>query len=96
MFGDLSTRKWGLFWVSLVRKRGNLVTGHLNTFSLGGGMNGVGIEMSLEKKPWQLTSASGGEVWSFSLLHSVFVFNFYSGMIPKWYHLCLVGVLDWR
>lgn len=42
VFGDLSTRKWGLFWDSVVRKRGSLITGHLNTFRLGVGRNGVG------------------------------------------------------
>ena len=41
VFGDLSTRKWGLFWDSVVRK-GLLMTGHLNTFRLGVGRNGVG------------------------------------------------------
>lgn len=50
-FGDLSTKKWGFFLVSVIRKLGSLVTKYLalpNTLSLGR-RNGVGIEKLWER-----------------------------------------------
>lgn len=63
-FGDLSTKKWGLFLVSVIRKLGSLVTKYLalpNTLSLGpGGGAWSWDRKALGKKPWQLMPASAG------------------------------------
>lgn len=57
-FGDLSTKKWGLFLVSVIRKLGSLVTKYLalpNTLSLGPGVGGHGVGI---EKPWERSLGS--------------------------------------
>ena len=85
VFGDLSTRKWGLFWDSVVRKRGSLMIGHLNTFCLRDGRNGVRNRDVLEKEAMAaFFNPRRGDVVLF-LVAQCLCFSLYSGMISMWY-----------
>ena len=74
VFGNLSTRNWGIFWDSVVRRRSSLMTGRLNTFRLGDGRNGVGNRDVLEKEAMAaLFNPKRGDVVLFLVAQSLFL-----------------------